>query len=68
MKKYLADELRIKILYTIYSFVWGLLVAGVTVYIIQPVPKPFRGFFGVVIFLLGYTSLDIQVKGERVHD
>lgn len=64
MKKYLADELFIKIQFFIYSFVWGLLIAGVTVVIIQPLPDAYRGLVGVLMFLIGYSSLDIRVRRE----
>lgn len=68
MKKYLADELFIKIQLVIFSFVWGLLVAVVTAVIIQPLPESYRGLVGVVLFLIGYFSLEIRVMGERAHD
>ena len=67
MIKYRGDRLWIKVQLGLASVLWGLLVAFVTVKVTEPLTGWIVTPLRILIFLMGFTSLDIGVKhGEEV--
>ena len=64
MIKYRGDRLWAKLQLAMASILWGFLVAYITARVVERLPQGVRGFMGVVLFLIGFFSLDISIKGE----
>jgi hypothetical protein len=68
MIKYHGDRLWSKVQVMVASILWGLLVAFVAVKVTEGLSGPVQTLVRVVIFLLGFTSLDIGIKREKLDE
>ena len=62
MIKYHGDRLWTKMTLGVASILWGLLVAFVTIKVTEPLTGWIVTPLRILIFLLGFTSLDIGVR------
>lgn len=62
MRRHIGDKLWVQIQLAGASLLWGLIVAVITAQIVRPLPDWWRGLIGVIIFVLGFTALEITVK------
>jgi hypothetical protein len=63
MIKYHGDRLWVKLKLGVASILWGILVAVVSIQITQSFDEgPIRSILRVMIWLLGFTALDITAR------
>lgn len=65
MIKYHGDRLWVKIQLALAALLWGLLVAFITVKVTEHLTGWIVTPLRLLVFLLGYTTLDIGVKQGR---
>lgn len=65
MRAYISDKIWVHVKAFSIFFIWGLVVAWVSVWVTKPLPDRVRPLAGIVIFLLGFTALEFQIVGER---